>query len=144
MTLGTMCSLGWGPSRPQLAFPKLSQEKATLLPGLARTKTSLKADWEGLAYRGWRGSGYGIEKVEEGLHSSQSRCVSTKHVGDITVHFFELRHSFYRSRMYLGLGVIREKKDNVSSHWQWNCIMQEDSVLDTRKPLRPESWMCGP
>lgn len=57
MTLGTVCSLGSGPSGPQLAFSMFPQWKAILLPGLAQVGTPWRQtgmrDWP----RGWRGGG---------------------------------------------------------------------------------------
>lgn len=125
MTLGTMCSLGWGPSRPQLAFPKLSQEKATLLPGLARTKTTLKADWEqGLTLRlegkwVWHREGWGGPWL-----ISIQICFQQAYGGHHCT-FLWAETQLLQVACDLGLGVIGEKKRQCfSSHWQWNCIMQ--------------------
>lgn len=48
MTLGTVCSLGSGPSGPQLAFSMFPQWKAILLPGLAQVGTPWRQTDEGL------------------------------------------------------------------------------------------------
>ena len=146
MTLGTVCSFGWGPSRPQLAFPKLSQEEATLLPGLARTKTSLKADWEqgltlrleGKCVRHWEGWGKSsLTLIQIGF---QQAC------GGHHCTFLWAETELLQVPCDMGLGVIGEKKNKTMFFFPLAVKLDNARRIVSLTPgnHQSQSWMCGP
>lgn len=146
MTLGTMCLLGWGPSRPQLAFPKLSQEKAILLPGLARTKTSLKADWEqGLTLRlegkwVWHREGWGGPSLISIQICFQQTC------GGHHCTFLWAETQLLQVTCDMGLGVIGEKKNKTMFFFPLAMKLYNARRILSLTPGNHwgQSWMCGP
>lgn len=146
MTLGTICSLGRGPSRPQLAFPKLSQEKATLLPGLATTKTSLKADWEqgltlrleGKWARHWEG--WGRPSLISIQVDFQQAC------GGHHCTFLWAETQLLQVACDMSLGVIGEKKNKTMFFFPLAMKLYNARRILSLTPgnHRGQSWMCGP